>query len=119
MLRGIFFLVGVILFTAQLSGKFYWSASMPVSGSAWESGSAAAMHDGSYGHRTLDNIAHVARLSLDKRYDLATVFDLPSPIIRATPYTVGASPVLPLRAGDPLSGVPVLPLLRGPPSPMD
>lgn len=111
MLKGIFFLVGVILFTAQLSGKFYWSASMPVS--------AAATHDGSYRHRPLGNYTHVARLSLDKRYDLATVIDLPAPIIRATHYATGASPVLPLRAGDLLAGTPLLPLLRGPPSCID
>ena len=109
MLKGIFFLVGVILFTAQLSGKFYWSASMPPS--------AATARSDAYGH--LGNYTHIARLSLDKRYDLATVFDLPSPIIRATHYIAGASPVLSLHSGDLLSGTPVLPLLRGPPAHID
>jgi len=109
MRRGIFFFVGVILFTSQLTGKFYWSASMPAS--------VPTAHSDSHGH--LGNYTHITRLSLDKRYDLATVFDLPSPIIRATRYHAGASPVLSLHAGDLLRGTPALPLLRGPPSRID
>jgi hypothetical protein len=108
-LKGIFFLVGLILFTAQLSGKFYWSASMPVSVSASDS----------HGLRLMDGNIHGARLSLDKRYDLTTAFGLPEPTIRATHFFKGIQPSLRLQAGDLLCGVPVLTLLRGPPSHID
>lgn len=112
MLKGIFFVVGLVLFTAPLSGKFYLSANMPVLGSAEHS---------STHHRLLAE-SHVpggktklARLSLDKRYDLATVFGLPAPVIGTVRYTLKVIHLSTLHPGNPPGGVPATTHLRGPP----
>ena len=113
-LKGIFFIVGLVLFTAQLSGKFYLRASMPVTASPGEY--SARQHEPGGQHAVSGNTNNT-RLSLDKRYDLTTVFGLPAPIIRVLHSCAGVQRVLPLHADAPSVGILLFTLLRGPPSP--
>ena len=110
-LKGIFVLVGLVLFTAQLSGKFYWSANMPVSAAIGHLLTQYRPDD-----HTIKGDPHATRLHLDKRYNLADSFGLPAPIICAAHYSTSVPALLALRVGDLHCGAAVLTLLRGPPS---
>jgi hypothetical protein len=114
-LKGIFFVVGLILFTAQLSGKFYLLANMPLAGSA---GLFSTPHHLPAEQNAPAAKTKIARLSLDKRYDLANVFDLPAPVIGAAQYSAAICQLPTLHTGNPTCGVPAITHLRGPPSPM-
>lgn len=113
-LKGIFFIVGLIVFTAQLSGKFYLWASMPVRAST---GQYSGHQRQPAVDRAISGNTNNGRLSLDKRYNLSTVFGLPAPIIRAVHYSAGVQRPLLLPTWDLPGGSPGFILLRGPPSP--
>lgn len=109
-LKGIFALVGLVLFGAQLSGKFYWSANLPVAVSI---GHSVEQHG--FDNHTIKGNPHATHLHLDKRYNLANAFGLPASIIGATHYCAAGQSLLSLRCGELHGGAFVLTLLRGPP----
>src|SRR5579872_379749 len=63
---------GLVLFTAQVSYKFYRSSSMAV----LQTGAEAGFHTG---YRTFSAKSHTSSLTLDKRFDLQDTFALLSP----------------------------------------
>ena len=111
--QAIFWLVGLALFSAQLSGKFYQRASLPV-------------HHYAGGHRLMSGKTRRSfaltgetrenRLSMDKRYDLSAVFDLPSPLIRLVHYSTASPKAILLYYAGLDRGIPDITLLRGPPA---
>jgi len=105
----IFSVVGLTLFTAQVSYKFYRSASMPVFGSA----QAGHKHSG---YIPVSGTDSKTRMSLDKRFDLKTSFALLTPVFCFLHFA-GTALILPsLSAPETVDNKLVLSYLRGPPA---
>ncbi|HEV2479104.1 MAG TPA: hypothetical protein VGS79_05560 [Puia sp.] len=106
--KGLFSVIGLILFTAQVSYKFYYSASMPVYRASLE------RHAGSGAVTGTD--AGTDTLSLDKRFDLKPSFGLLTPVFRFLHHNRCVCTILPVFiAPKPVDNKPVLTPLRGPP----
>ena len=104
--KSLFSIIGLILLTAQVSYKFYYSASMPVFRSSVQ------QHSCTGAIAAADN---TATLSLDKRFDLKPSFALLTPVFRLQHYS-GAASILPFfGAPGPDGNWPVFVPLRGPP----
>ena len=106
--KTIFMVVGLVLFTAEVSCKFYRSASMPVYRSFEK-------RPGRIAHRLFSCTDHSATLSLDKRFDLEPAFASPAPFLYFHPDT-GPGLLLPCFIGQRPVGNRQVPIsLRGPP----
>ena len=100
--KSVLFLIGISLFTAQVSYKFYALSSRPV---YHQVAANADLHH--YDHRL--------SLSLDKRYKVQKVVAFPTPVFRLDGHPLASRPeqvfdqppVLELQLSDPV--------LRGPP----
>lgn len=106
--KGLFSIVGLILFIAQVSYKFYYSASMPVYRAP------VSQHHEAKAVSGTDTGA--ATLSLDKRFDLKPSFALLTPVYRFLHYSTISTIVNCFIVPPPGGNTPVLPALRGPPS---
>lgn len=108
--------IGAILFTAQLSYKFYQFASIPLSRSNGNRithgqtiGQPGAIHD-------YDRNGKVF-LSLDKRYDLKSIYYLPVPVFRLASLPLADYDEVYFFTPKAVSRPNLLSPLRGPPCP--
>ena len=112
--KGILSVIGLILFTAQLSYKFYEFANLPPVGS-YENTFAHCRTVSEPGAASKCDISGRVLLSLDKRYDLKHIYFLPTPLYNlAAPLVASCHEVylLPRKA---ISRTPLPASLRAPP----
>lgn len=105
--KSLFSVFGLILFTAQVSYKFYKSASMPEFRPSVERHAVSGAVSGSDAGATLN---------LDKRFDVKPSFALLTPVFCII-HVSGVAIILPfLAAPNPVDNDPAFTPLRGPPS---
>ena len=102
----LFSAIGLVLFTAQVSYKFYRSASMPVFQPSLERHTVCGAVSGTDADATL---------SLDKRFDLKPSFAILTPVFRFLHFTGVASILSSFAAPRPVDRKPLFTPLRGPP----
>lgn len=107
--KGIFAVIGLTLFTAQVSYKFYSSASMPPF-------RHPAKHSGYSGHGLMAPRSATFSLSLDKRFDLKPAFALLTPIFHLPHFKAAVCILVCLPDGKPQIGETASIYLRGPPA---
>lgn len=108
--RAVVLAIGLSLFAAQISYKFYQRASMPVAGVVSHRFSHA-----SYGRIPGNFAGH--RLSLDKRFDVKSSFALLTPVISFDHFSGVAATLCSPCGGRPADRDAVPTALRGPPPP--
>jgi len=113
--KGILGIVGVILFMAQLSYKFYQCASVPLKGSQeyFPVHGQAAAHSVSFSN---DDGQDRCLLSLDKRYDLKHIYYLPGSIFCLAPLPLAGFSEVYFLSPRAVSRPNLLSSLRAPPS---
>lgn len=113
--KGILVLVGIAVFIAQLSCKFYQYASIPVMGTqGYLLAEGRDLHSVS---SLLNRDRHEEHLlSLDKRYDLKTIFYLPASCLRLASLPSTESKEINNVSSPTVSRPNLLSSLRAPPS---
>jgi hypothetical protein len=105
-------LMGLILFTAQLSYRFYVLSSQPVFNAAAQKAASPSYP----GTGILHDHNHAADLSLDKRYNFQKTFALWVPIFRIDlPPIINKGKIPEWKEELPVSSLTAHPALRGPP----